>query len=664
LTLDAVCLEVAAHKSVHIPLVWNDTEMTLMAERVAEDETAQLTMRGVRVPFVEADVGTRFLGFHMDLLGDYGEQLAKLEAIIDDFGQRIRKARVSKGLVMYLVEAVLIPRVMYPMSVAPFTPNQIRTLESRALKWILPKLGLTPTFSRDLLHSPLEWGGFGWDAWTTRVTDLKSNLAMDMSQHMDPTIRGCWLAMKARHEDGKDFLSTPGFGGASGEELRALESAVSVTWLQTFSALLSVSGMAWEDGAGPHAPRQGDLKIKDIAREAVRSQRWTAQRGETVSVGAERADFLWISQLLGADGNPRWPWHELPRWKSWTEPLLQELEEQYQHALPLGPWNNQETGVHQACWGEGIRTEGLVTDLEANAFEQSGVMRVGVVRGMAVSGTTPGVRVEWLKGAWCCTESCSMCAPMAGQGKVLKAAHHRWGRGEGEISSNPTVVVDPRRLRRLWGGEANLQSKGGRRMEIWSLDGVNEEIWSLVTPLELEEELTHLPTPHPLDDCWAPDRSKGHWISEPGVSVEMVNQVWASGGTVTAVSDGSLVRGRRGGEHFLPVERDRLSCGWVLGHDLGGATGADRTQLLEIGRGGYRIAAEGCVSSSYLTELAGALDVLCTLMDALGEGDRPGAVQHWCDNEGVVTLICARRDVVPRKWRKTPCQHLCLGGTV
>ena len=138
----------------------------------------------------------------------------------------------------------------------------------------------------------------------------------------------------------------------------------------------------------------------------------------------------------------------------------------------------------------------------------------------------------------------------------------------------------------------------------------------------------------------------------------MVNQVWASGGTVTAVSDGSLVRGRRSGEHFLPVERDRLSCGWVLGHDPEGATGANRAQLLEIGRGGYRIAAEGCVSSSYLTELAGALDVLCTLMAALGEGDRPGAVQHWCDNEGGVTLICARRDVVPRKWRKTPCRHL------
>ena len=80
-----------------------------------------------------------------------------------------------------------------------------------------------------------------------------------------------------------------------------------------------------------------------------------------------------------------------------------------------------------------------------------------------------------------------MCAPMAGQGKVLKAAHHRWGRGEGEISSNPTVVVDPRRLRRLWGGEANLQSKGGRRMEIWSPDGEHES--ALETPLELEEEL-------------------------------------------------------------------------------------------------------------------------------------------------------------------------------
>ena len=251
LTLDAVCLQVAAQKSVHIPLVWKDNEMALMEDRVAVDPGVQLRMRGVAVPFAEADVGTRFLGFHMDLRGDYGEQQAKLEEIIDDFGQRIGRARISKGIVAYLVEAVLIPRVMYPMSVAPFTPKQIQTLESRALRWILPKVGLTPSFSRDLLRSSMEWGGFGWDAWTSRVATIKSELASDMANHPDPVVRGSWMSMRARYEDEKTFMTPPFFGGASGDALAEVETAVQATWLQTFEALLSVSGMAWDDGAAP-----------------------------------------------------------------------------------------------------------------------------------------------------------------------------------------------------------------------------------------------------------------------------------------------------------------------------------------------------------------------------------------------------------------------------
>ena len=87
----------------------------------------------------------------MDLRGDYGDQQDRLRAVIDDFGAKLARAKISKGVVMYMVEAVLIPRVMYPITVIPFTPDHIRHLESRALRWILPKLGLTRSFARDLV---------------------------------------------------------------------------------------------------------------------------------------------------------------------------------------------------------------------------------------------------------------------------------------------------------------------------------------------------------------------------------------------------------------------------------------------------------------------------------------------------------------------------------
>ena len=67
-------------------------------------------------------------------------------------------ALISPAIALYLVEAVLVPRVPYPLTVATFTPDQIRRLESRAMRWVLPKLDLTRSFSRALIRSPLEMG--------------------------------------------------------------------------------------------------------------------------------------------------------------------------------------------------------------------------------------------------------------------------------------------------------------------------------------------------------------------------------------------------------------------------------------------------------------------------------------------------------------------------
>ena len=103
-----------------------------------KEDPSQLRLNGAVVPFVEADEGFRFLGYQLDLMGDYGDQQqASLCTVIDNFGAKLLRARISKGVVMYMVEAVLIPRVLYPMAVIPFTPDHIRHLESRALRWIL-----------------------------------------------------------------------------------------------------------------------------------------------------------------------------------------------------------------------------------------------------------------------------------------------------------------------------------------------------------------------------------------------------------------------------------------------------------------------------------------------------------------------------------------------
>ena len=177
----AVCLETAPQKSIHVPLMYkregDGIRERWLSQEVLGVRENQLRLNGVAVPFLEADEGFRFLGYHLDLMGDYGDQQDRLRVTIDDFGAKLARARISKGMVMYIVEAVLIPRVLYPMTVIPFTPDHIRHLESRALRWILPKIGLTRTFARDLVGADLDWGGLGWDRRTGRVAVARSALA-------------------------------------------------------------------------------------------------------------------------------------------------------------------------------------------------------------------------------------------------------------------------------------------------------------------------------------------------------------------------------------------------------------------------------------------------------------------------------------------------------
>ena len=261
----AVCLDTASNKSVHIPLIFKrdegGVEERWLFQELVEQGGPRLKLNGLDVPFVEADEGFRFLGYTLDLTGDYGDQQDKLCATIDDFGSRISRARISKGALLYIVEAVLIPRVMYPMAVIPFTPNHIRYLESRALRWILPKLGLTRTFSRDLLGMELDWGGLGWDRWTTRVAVLRSDLARRMATHKSWHVRGVWWSLRHRLlllDTQTELRYDLGCTSLGEPHTHPLETAAAAsTWMDALSASLALTGVNWDRGWRPLAAAGG-----------------------------------------------------------------------------------------------------------------------------------------------------------------------------------------------------------------------------------------------------------------------------------------------------------------------------------------------------------------------------------------------------------------------
>jgi len=144
--------------------------------------------------------------------------------------------------------------------------------------------------------------------------------------------------------------------------------------------------------------------------------------------------------------------------------------------------------------------------------------------------------------------------------------------------------------------------------------------------------------------------------------MQAVKAVWDQGGVVIAVSDGSLVQGGTVGPADAPVEvEERMACGWVLtagppDSELTGSEVEPAPPL--VATGGFRLAGGAGVASSYVAELAGALDVMRCMMECVGEEQRAGTVHHWCDNAGVVELIGLLGEMPPRYWRSKPCRDM------
>ena len=356
----AVCLETAPAKSVHIPLVYNrtsDQHNLWLWEEVGQERGGPLRMGGVVVPHKEADEGNRFLGYIVDLLGDGGDQMARLERSIDEFGAGIRRARASKGIVAYLVEAVLIPRIMYPLTVATLTPDQIRRLESRALRWVLPKLGLSPSFSRNLVGMGTELGGLGWTRWTVRVAVAKSQLAMEMREHPEAGVRGTWASMRTRGLGGSTRVRSP-HGMGLDEGVPGHGVGIDNTWLASLDEHLSELHVRWADGWKLPAPRVGDVLLSEVVYQGVRSGRIGVQDGVVLMDWVSAADLWWRSDLMCGGGEKWWEWPSKCEWTGHVQ-RIRELVEGGEYE-PLGEWNGRGSGAEWGVWGQGLRTESLV----------------------------------------------------------------------------------------------------------------------------------------------------------------------------------------------------------------------------------------------------------------------------------------------------------------
>ena len=132
--LALMCLKIATSKSLQMSLVWvtlNGQPSRKVASEFTEEERIQ--MSGEPVPVAEHDEGLRYLGYWIDAVSDWGNQVLHLQEKARRFRAAVEPAKLTPREVIYLYNAVLVPRITYCLTVAAPGVDDIDGLWPRKL---------------------------------------------------------------------------------------------------------------------------------------------------------------------------------------------------------------------------------------------------------------------------------------------------------------------------------------------------------------------------------------------------------------------------------------------------------------------------------------------------------------------------------------------------
>ena len=228
-------------------------------------------MSGEPVPVAEHDEGLRYLGYWIDAVSDWGNQVLHLQEKARRFRAAVEPAKLTPREAIYLYNAVLVPRITYCLTVAAPGVDDIDGLEISPRLWMAKKIGLAPTQCRDLLHAPMERGGLGMEPWHSVVLRRPADLAMEWAKPGYEVMAAVYAKMREDHEDIKRLGAWGGLGWGS-DQLQgpyqywpALEGYCQGEWVEGLERSLVKEGWGWIDGQGAQMWRVGDSRLAAIS---------------------------------------------------------------------------------------------------------------------------------------------------------------------------------------------------------------------------------------------------------------------------------------------------------------------------------------------------------------------------------------------------------------
>jgi hypothetical protein len=117
------------------------------------------------IPFQRADVAFRYLGIHLDMWGNWGDQVAVLKHKVNQSVKTVKRHVGSSDGVSTVVNMVLRRQALFPLKFAPSLREDVEAIERPARHLWLQAQGMARTTSRPLTEMSCAQAGLGYLSW-------------------------------------------------------------------------------------------------------------------------------------------------------------------------------------------------------------------------------------------------------------------------------------------------------------------------------------------------------------------------------------------------------------------------------------------------------------------------------------------------------------------
>eukprot|EP00633_Aureoumbra_lagunensis_P009418 CAMPEP_0197323308 /NCGR_PEP_ID=MMETSP0891-20130614/70436_1 /TAXON_ID=44058 ORGANISM="Aureoumbra lagunensis, Strain CCMP1510" /NCGR_SAMPLE_ID=MMETSP0891 /ASSEMBLY_ACC=CAM_ASM_000534 /LENGTH=819 /DNA_ID=CAMNT_0042815913 /DNA_START=1014 /DNA_END=3470 /DNA_ORIENTATION=- len=253
------------------------------------------------------DKGVKYLGcmFSPSLESIQEQNFQRMKNIVSEFLLKLKAVELPLQQTMYLIDAVLWPKIKYIALFANLSDHQLNTINTQLLLYVLRKSRLSSKINRKLIWMPPKYGGFGFMHWRDRIyterLELLQRLFARGSDLVKNLLRALIKRLQYQFASSQSVLSTS-FGNMRWLCVDNQETSTCgwlgdlIKWMHQNHLSFILPNSTTLDGSAA----ANDITIVDFA---VQQSNYTDTSIAQLQRACHAADSFWLSSFVKPDGS-------------------------------------------------------------------------------------------------------------------------------------------------------------------------------------------------------------------------------------------------------------------------------------------------------------------------------------------------------------------------